>query len=408
MQFQIPCATSLLVETNKRLPIKLCLVRVETNGASSSVLVAVPPAPGLAFSLFSFLFFLRSGARQPICSRCSLSFFTSLFVRLLVSCPCRALGTHLIILTVAQSSPSILCVAGQCLQGYSSTTSTFCSNISCLFTSLIFPKVGAKLTASGEPMTIQLLPGQYTTTTNPQLLHNYLTSSATLVGSPGFQSGPLPSLPLSLRLQPGLAIYPQSLYSGQPSYGQLPSSPLNTSTPLPGNSIAISSNVWVAVSSNNQRIILWDSIPDISHLPYTGSLSLLDIQSTTCSPPCSGSGVCSASGNCTCSTGFNGTSCELCADNFFGPTCQPCPQGCSNCDQGISGSGRCLSPIAEVLPSSCNCLNGICGSNGQCTCNIGWTTSTNGTACAECAPGFFLTQSGDCQGIFLFSLLLPN
>ena len=261
-------------------------------------------------------------------------------------------------------------------------------------------KVGAKLSASGESTSILLLPGQYTSTTNPQLLNSVLTSSsATLDGSNGFQSG-FVSLPLNLQLEPGLAIYSESLYSGQSSFGQLPSSHMNTSTPLSASSIAISSTVWVAVSSNNQRIILWDSIPDVSQLPSPGSLSLLDIQSTACSPPCSASGICSTSGKCACPTGFNGTSCESCANGFFGPTCQPCPQNCSDCDQGISGSGQCLSPITEVLPSSCNCLNGICGSNGQCTCNIGWTTSTNGTACAQCAPGFYLTTEGNCQGIF--------
>jgi hypothetical protein len=58
-----------------------------------------------------------------------------------------------------------------------------------------------------------------------------------------------------------------------------------------------------------------------------------------------------------------------------------------------------LSPIIDDLPSTCNCLNGRCGTNGQCTCNPGWTTGTNGTACASCAPGFFLTTTGDCHGI---------
>ena len=249
-----------------------------------------------------------------------------------------------------------------------------------------------------------LLPGQYRSTTGPQELNNALTSSsATLDGSDGFQSGPV-DLPLNLQLQPGLAIYSQSLYSGQSSFGQLPSSPVNGSTPLSANSIAISSTIWVAVSSNNKRMVLWDSIPDTSQLPSTGSLSILDIQSTACSPPCSGSGICSASGKCACAAGFSGSSCESCAEGFFGPNCQPCPQGCSTCDQGISGSGRCLSPVTGVLPSSCNCLNGVCESNGQCTCNVGWTTSNNGTACAQCSPGFYLKSPGYCQGIphFLF------
>ena len=251
---------------------------------------------------------------------------------------------------------------------------------------------------------MQLLPGQYTRTTNPQLLHNVLTSpSSSLVGSVGFRSASLSSLPLNLQMEPGVTIYTQSLYSGQASFAKLPESPVsNTSSiPLTPNSIAIAPNIWIAVSNNNNRLILWDSVPDTSQLPSTGSMSLLDVQSSNCSPPCSGPSVCSVSGTCTCPTGFTGSSCESCKDGFFGPTCQPCPDGCSNCDQGMSGSGRCLTPITspDNLPAKCNCLNGICGSNGQCTCNSGWTTGNNGTACAKCAPGFFLTTTGDCQGI---------
>ncbi len=118
--------------------------------------------------------------------------------------------------------------------------------------------------------------------------------------------------------------------------------------------------------------------------------------SNACSPPCSGAGVCSASGQCTCPSGFNGTSCEVCAKGFFGPSCQACPAGCTACDDGITGSGRCLSSTTANLSSTCNCLNGVCGANGQCSCNAGWTTASNGTQCATCAPGFFLDGNGNC------------
>ncbi|KDR81943.1 hypothetical protein GALMADRAFT_114788 [Galerina marginata CBS 339.88] len=284
----------------------------------------------------------------------------------------------------AQSSSfSVVCVAGQCINGFSNTT------------------IGAKLSASGAPTSVLLLPGQYTSTTNPQLLHNLLTSSsATLASSPGFNATSVVPLPLTIELEPGLAIYSLPLYSGQAAFSQLPTTPVtNSSIPLTASSIALSNNVWAAVSSSsNNRIIIWDSIPDISQLPTgSSSLSLLDVQSSSCSPPCSGSGVCSASGTCKCPTGFAGNSCETCADGFFGPTCQPCPAGCTSCDQGISGSGLCLTPIVSDAPSTCNCLNGQCGSGGQCSCNPGWTTAANGTACATCAPGFFLTSTGDCQ-----------
>jgi hypothetical protein len=252
---------------------------------------------------------------------------------------------------------------------------------------------------------MQLLPGQYTTSTNPQLLHDLLTSrTSTLVGSVGFQ--PSLSLPLNLQLEPGLAIYSDFLYSGQVSFAKVPDAPVsNTSIPLTANSLAISPDVLVAVSNNNRRLILWDSVPDISQLPSTGSLSLLDVRSSGCSPPCSGPGVCSASGTCTCPAGFTGSSCESCQEGFFGPTCEQCPGDCPNCDQGTSGSGRCLTSTNTT--SNCNCLNGQCGAGGTCTCNNGWTTADNGTACAKCLPGFYLTSKG-CKGISPLASVLPN
>jgi hypothetical protein len=265
---------------------------------------------------------------------------------------------------------------------------------------LIPSVVGAKLSASGAPTSLLLLPGQYTSTTNPELLHSLLTSSsASLAPSSGFgNSTSKISLPLNVELQPGLAVFPQSLYSGESSFSQLtPAS--NSSKPLSAGSLALSANVWAAINSSSNRIILWDSVPDTSQLPSgsQSSFSILEIQSSSCSPPCSGSGVCSASGQCLCASNFNGSSCESCAEGFFGPTCQQCPADCATCDQGISGSGRCLLPAVNNAPQSCNCLNGIC-QNGGCTCNTGWTTAANGTACAKCSNGFFLTNGGECQG----------
>jgi hypothetical protein len=50
--------------------------------------------------------------------------------------------------------------------------------ICCRSSLLIATKVGATLSAPGGTPRLQLLPGQYTSTTNPQLLHNLLTSRA--------------------------------------------------------------------------------------------------------------------------------------------------------------------------------------------------------------------------------------
>ncbi|KAG6332778.1 hypothetical protein ID866_6313 [Astraeus odoratus] len=285
---------------------------------------------------------------------------------------------------VAQSS-TVLCVAGQCLQGYSNTT------------------LGATLSASGISTGVLLLPGQYTSSSNPELLHDLLTSSsATLSPSAGFANSTANTsvtLPLTVQLQPGIATYPEAFYAGKGSYTGLTSA--NTSTSLNSlGSIALAGNVWAEVTAgSNSRVILWNSIPDVSQLPTTasGSLSLLRVESSTCSPPCSGNGVCTASGTCSCPTGFSGSSCEQCASGYYGSSCQPCPAGCTSCDDGISGSGRCLSTTVTNPPSSCNCINGECGSNGQCSCLPGWTSASNGTQCAACASGYFLDSSGNCE-----------
>ena len=248
---------------------------------------------------------------------------------------------------------------------------------------------------------MQLLPGQYSSTTPPQSLHNMLTSaSASLSLSAGFTSSSV-NLPLNIDLQPGISIYSNGLYSGQPAFLGLPSTPMNSSIPLPANALALAHNVWAALNTGSSRIILWDSVPDVSQLPSAISppFNLVDFQSAACSPPCSSSTVCSAAKTCICPRGFTSSAgaCESCASGFFGPTCQPCPSECQTCDEGTSGSGRCIIPIVGNAPATCNCINGLCGANGICTCNPGWTRAANGTACAQCAPGWYLTSTGDCQ-----------
>ncbi|KAF9026747.1 growth factor receptor domain-containing protein [Hymenopellis radicata] len=283
----------------------------------------------------------------------------------------------------ANSTSSVVCVAGQCLQGFSNIT------------------LGVTLTSHDSSTSLRLLPGSYSDTTSPQLLHDLLTSSsASLSSGVGFTNSTNLNLPLTVAVDTGMIIYADSLYGGSTAYTTLPSQPVsNSSTPIAASSLALSSNVWAAVSvGNTDRVIIWESVPDVSQFGIlSGDMALLDLQSTACSPSCSGNGVCSASGTCTCATGFTGSSCESCKSGFFGPNCQACPSGCSDCDDGITGSGRCLKLEVKNDPSTCDCLNGECSSSGSCTCNPGWTAASNGTACAKCQDGFFLTSTGDCK-----------
>ena len=285
---------------------------------------------------------------------------------------------------------------------------------------------GAVVSSQGLPVNLVLLPGQYSSSTNPQLLHDILSSPSSRISfSPGFgdSSSRDIQLPLNLQLQPGVATYTQSRYSGDSNFVPISNS-TGQSPPraLSASSLLISSNTFAIVSSASSSSsvshVLWDSVPSVSDLPSTlspGNLNLLDLQSASCSPACAGSATCSSQGSCICPPGFTGTACEACAPGFFGSSCQACPTDCpdsTTCDDGISGSGRCRSRTVPNAPESCNCVNGVCGTNGQCACNDGWTTGTDGRQCSACAQGFFLTDSGDCKGscqirvLSIFSLLL--
>jgi hypothetical protein len=139
-----------------------------------------------------------------------------------------------------------------------------------------------------------------------------------------------PTLPLNIALLPGLLNYPADLYTGDPRFIAVPQSVNVTfnATSINRGSIILAANTVAAIEANNNgaksRVVLWDTVPYISQLPYSmaGDLQVLSIQSATCSPACASSGICSTAGTCICPTGFTGSSCEACADGFWGPQCK--------------------------------------------------------------------------------------
>lgn len=144
----------------------------------------------------------------------------------------------------------------------------------------------------------------------------------------------------------------------------------------------------------------------------------------------------SVSFTCTCLPGFTGPTCDQCLPGHYGPACQPCPAQCysgaagvestGRCDDGFTGTGGCLGVLgnstegkpqpvlianvesfgerADEIPefflgtiAACGCLHGTCTSGDTCECSAGWADA-DGKRCSICAPGFFLSEEGDCQG----------
>jgi hypothetical protein len=184
-----------------------------------------------------------------------------------------------------------------------------------------------------------LLPGQYTSSVQPATLEQALSSAtSTITFTPGFSNATTPttpSLPLTIALKPGLLNYPADLYDGTPNFLALPQDVNSTfnATSISTGSIILSENTFAAIEADNNgaksRVILWDTIPYFSQLPYdtSGTLQVLSIQSSSCSPACSASAICSLSGTCICPPNFTGSSCESCASGHFGPECKrmsPC------------------------------------------------------------------------------------
>ena len=195
--------------------------------------------------------------------------------------------------------------------------------------------VGATLSTSDTDFI--LLPGTYTSSVSDSDLQKALTSSSSTVSlGNGFSNNTAatapapPSLPLSLALQPGVLSYPADGFVGKPTFISQPSSPnAFNKTAIGLGSFLIPPNTWAAIEastgSSTSRVVIWDNFPFWSQLPpslaIAPSISVKDIQTSTCSPACSSKATCSAQGKCVCPTGFTGTSCETCQTGFFGPNC---------------------------------------------------------------------------------------
>lgn len=168
----------------------------------------------------------------------------------------------------------------------------------------------------------------------------------------------------------GLTTYSSPLFEGKAAYTSLANTSALNSTATRVESFLLSDNVWAILQvggSSGSRVVAWDGVADVGNMVGgSGGVSVVSIQGTGCSTPCASGGVCAANSTCACSPGFSGATCsaswlftnlktiaeltsalaDACAEGFFGKTCDACPTGCANCDDGITGSGRCLDSTA--------------------------------------------------------------
>ncbi|GAA5861716.1 hypothetical protein JCM8547_000713 [Rhodosporidiobolus lusitaniae] len=277
---------------------------------------------------------------------------------------------------------------------------------------------------NGSTQQIALLPGTYSSSSSASSSSSLTNSStvslssalfskkATASPSSGFStSGSLSSsssASYTVSLLAGLTAYTSALYQGDATYLSLPtnySSANSTTSPSGIEAFLLTSSSYAILTlGESTRLVVWESLADVGEIKGgsgSGGVSVVDVQSRECTTPCASGGVCASSGKCVCGTGWTGETCNTCASGFFGKSCDACSAGCTNCDEGLTGTGRCLDVVATnvTLPSTCDCSNGECASDltsATCTCNAGWTKAANGTQCAACAEGYYMTSGGDC------------
>ncbi|KAM0755207.1 growth factor receptor domain-containing protein [Meredithblackwellia eburnea MCA 4105] len=316
------------------------------------------------------------------------------------------------------------------LQSSPSTNTTVCDPSSQCLSGVNQLQAGVHLTPPSSNTTFLLLPGIYT----PTALLN-LTSLASLVSLSRSTIAPLPGFTTTGTLGSSSAFAVQVQADSFIGFD----SPLfaigSTSFPLTTPSNTSTSSLSLSSTTNSTSIqsillpsslpirltlstgqSLFASIPDLTFLSSSttssssssSSIKVLKTESTSCTSPCSTGGICTLAGTCSCASGFTGQTCNVCLPGFYGPSCAKCPAGCKICDDGIAGTGNCLdgrTVNSTTLASACNCSNGIClststststSTSGTCACNAGWTTAANGTQCAACSAGYYLTSTGDC------------
>ena len=101
---------------------------------------------------------------------------------------------------------------------------------------------------------------------------------------------------------------------------------------------------------------------------------------------------------CYCSCGYEGETCNECAEDYFTNKCI----SCTNCNHGTCSNGSCnclpgwegvFCDNSKPIPCDPPCQNGgVCSDDGVCLCHPNF----NQLACQECAPNHFGPNCTEC------------
>ncbi|KAI8592710.1 hypothetical protein BDZ88DRAFT_405976 [Geranomyces variabilis] len=227
-------------------------------------------------------------------------------------------------------------------------------------------------------------------------------------------------------VDPQVYVYPQATFGGTgialPSYANYTSNGADvlSSITVPTGLAAL----FYQNYSQGTLVSFYEDVPSvnasITGFGNTGWSAL--VMGSTCNPPCTSRGTCDAAGTCTCQAGWTGQQCEECVAGSWGPFCKSCNcNSNSTCNDGIHGNGTCTCNAGWATSSGsstmCNaCATGHYGPNckactncglgrgkcdtttGNCICQYGYGTGSDGIPCNSCDTGHYRDSSGACVG----------
>lgn len=220
--------------------------------------------------------------------------------------------------TTLNASLAAVCTPTECIQGANSLTGSYPPSLpSPMVADVCRSTAGAVVytPVNSSYRATVLLPGVYTSSSSATANSSLLSfgTSSTIQVSTGFTGTGSLCNAYTVALEAGLTTYPSALFEGTPSYTPLSSSANSTST-ASVKSFLLSSNMWVVLDvggASGSRVVAWDGVADVGNMVGgSGGVSIVDLQSSSCSTPCASGGVCMSNSTCVCQPGFAGATCS--------------------------------------------------------------------------------------------------